>query len=370
MVSMTREERYKIIESIQKKRESTLICYILGDRPNFTTSIADDAIRVLYDHLVRIGKQKQIDLLLYARGGNLLAPFRMVHLIREFCNSFNVIVPYRAHSAATLLCLGADEIVMGKMGELSPIDPTTGHPFNPPDPLNPGQRIPISVEDVTSFLTFARKRAGLSPEKDIDIFKILTGSIHPLALGNIERGYGVIRHLAPKLLGFHVKDKEKISHIVESLTEGKVHEYLITREEAKNEIGLTVKKPDDELESLIWSLYSVYEKDMCLRELFNPPALLGNQGSVEFRVEGAYVESLPLCDAFVFEGIIASAGLPMFAAPRPTAAISPPTAPPQAVPTPPVSHPERPTAPSVAPSPLLPPQTTVTFTFRGWKRVS
>ena len=30
-----------------------------------------------------------------------------------------------AHSAATMICLGADEIVMGKMSEISPLDPAT-----------------------------------------------------------------------------------------------------------------------------------------------------------------------------------------------------------------------------------------------------
>lgn len=367
---MTREERLGLVKNIQAKRESTLICYILGDRPNFVTNIADDALRIFYDHLQSIGVQKQIDLFLYARGGNLMAPFRLVQLIREFCERFNVLVPYRALSAATLLSLGADEIVMGKMGELSPIDPTTGHPFNPQDPLNPGKRIPISVEDVTSFMTFAREKAELSKEKDLDVFRILTSSIHPLALGNIERGYGIIRQLAPKLLKFHMKSKEKISHIVESLTEGKIHNYLITRHEAKSEIGLNVKEPDADLESLMWSLYSVYEKDMCLREPFNPPALLGDQTSIDFCVEGAYIESISYCDAFVFEGVITRGGPPMVLHARPPGPTQPPTTSPEAPPRKPPAKPERRTAPSVGPVPRLPLQATVTFTFRGWKRIT
>jgi hypothetical protein len=366
---MTREKRIELIKKIQEKRSSTLICYILGDRPPFNTNIADDAVRILHDHLESIGRKEQIDMFLYTRGGNLMAPFRIVHLIREFCDKFNVIVPYRALSAGTLLSLGANEIIMGKMGELSPVDPTTGHPFNPQDPLNPGQRIPISVEDVTSFMTFARKRASLSEEKDIDIFRILTSSVHPLALGNIERGYGIIRHVAPKLLEMHIKDKEKIKNIVESLTEGKVHEYLIPRSEAKNEIGLNVKIPDEELESLIWSLYSVYEQDMGIREPFDPVALLGDQSSSEFYVEGAYIESIPLCDAFVFRGIINSVGPPRIQVIRQALPTQPTPAPAEAPPVPPTPPPARPTAPQ-AMLPLIPPQATVTFTFRGWKRIT
>ena len=368
MIRMTRKERVKLIESIQTKRKSKLMCYVLGDRPNFVTNIAGDAVRIFYDHLQSIGKQKQIDLLLYARGGNMMAPFRIVHLIREFCDRFNVIVPYHALSAATLLTLGADEIRMGKMGELSPIDPTTGHPFNPQDPLNPHRRIPISVEDVTSFMTFAKEKASLSEEKNIDVFRILTNSIHPLALGNIERGYGVVRQLAPALLKLHMKDKEKINHIAESLTEGKVHNYLITRRDAKNEIGLNVKEPDAELESLIWSLYTIYEKDMCLREPFNPPTLLGSQNSIDFSVEAAYVESIAHLDAFVFEGVITKGG-PLRVA-LPTRFPTPlPTTPPKPPSQPPVAPSKPPTAPPVTPTSMPPLQATVTFTYRGWKRI-
>jgi len=367
---MGRDERHQFIEQIEKMRESKLICYILGDRPNFATSIADDAVRILFDHLENLGKQQTFDLFLYARGGNLMAPFRMVHLIREFCEKFNVIVPYRALSAATLLSLGADEILMGKMGELSPIDPTTGHPFNPQDPIKPGHRIPINVEDVTSFLTFAKEKANLSKEKDIDVFRILTSNIHPLALGNIERGYEVIRQLAPKLLEFHMKDKEKIKNIVESLTESKVHGYLITRHEAKKEIGLNIKNPSEELESLIWSLYSQYEKDMCLRELFNPSTILGNQASTNFSVEGAYLESTYATHAFVSEGII-TRGRPARISPSISAPPSPPpTTPSEAPSTPPETPQEPPTAPSVRPTPTQPVPAIVTFTFRGWKKVS
>jgi hypothetical protein len=39
-----------------------------------------------------------------------------------------------------MICLGADEIVMGKMGEISPVDPTTANVFNPIDPINPDGR--------------------------------------------------------------------------------------------------------------------------------------------------------------------------------------------------------------------------------------
>src|SRR2546426_9356965 len=83
------------------------------------------------DILKEVGEQERIDLFLYSRGGELTTPLPIVHLIKSHCKKFNILIPYKAHSAAILICLGADEIVMGEMGQLSPIDPTTYNVFNP-----------------------------------------------------------------------------------------------------------------------------------------------------------------------------------------------------------------------------------------------
>ena len=58
-------------------------------------------------------------------------------MIREYCDTFSVLVPYKARSAATMIALGADEIVMSDLSELSPIDPATANAFNRTDPKNP-----------------------------------------------------------------------------------------------------------------------------------------------------------------------------------------------------------------------------------------
>jgi len=367
---MPRNDRLKLIKAIQTERESKVIVYMLGDRPNFLTNIADDAVRIFYDYLESIGQQHAIDLFLYARGGNIVPPFRIVKLIREYCKKFGVLVPYRAHSAATLLALGADEIVMGKMGELSPIDPTTGHPFNPQDPADPRKRVPISVEDVTSYMRFAKEKAKLSEEKRIDIFQILTNKIHPLALGNIERGHGLIRELAPKLLWLHMKNKEKIQGIVELLAERKIHGYMICRDEAHKELKLPILRPSSTLERDMWSLYEAYEKDLQLLEPFDPNVVLGSQPSTTFSVEAAYIESVAHLDAFVFEGTMRRARPVQIRLPGVVPG-PPPTAPPPAPSTRPIAPSPQPTAPPSRPAPTLTigQPVTVTFTSRRWKRI-
>jgi len=67
---------------------------------------------------------KGLVLILNSPGGEAMAAERIVNVCRSFSNRrFSVIVPKMAKSAATMVCLGADEIFMSKTSELGPIDP-------------------------------------------------------------------------------------------------------------------------------------------------------------------------------------------------------------------------------------------------------
>lgn len=133
--------RKEIIKQIQIAGNSKVIVYFTGDRQLASARIAEDAVRPLYEHLLSIGKNERIEMFLYSRGGDVSVPWRIVSMFREFCNELSIIVPYKAHSAATLLSLGADKIIMGKKAELSPIDPTlvkmmVGETAGPPQEIS------------------------------------------------------------------------------------------------------------------------------------------------------------------------------------------------------------------------------------------
>lgn len=83
----------------------------------------------LYDQLRAMGPQPAIDLVLHTMGGDAEAPSRIVALLREYCDELAVLIPHRAHSAGTLLALGANEIVMTPLSILGPIDPQRTHPL-------------------------------------------------------------------------------------------------------------------------------------------------------------------------------------------------------------------------------------------------
>ncbi len=176
--------RIDAIKALEESRGSKIVCYLTGDRPQFLTRVGEDVIPILYRHLEKIGPTERIDLFLYTRGGDMVVPLRIVKLIRNYCKIFSVLIPYRCHSAGTLISLGADEIIMTKLAELTPVDPTSeNHPFNPraQNPLNPAQQIslPVSVEDVRSYLSFAKDVYNADRGDMIELYSKMTNQPYP-----------------------------------------------------------------------------------------------------------------------------------------------------------------------------------------------
>lgn len=64
-----------------------------------------------------------LDLMLNSPGGSPVAAEKIVLTCRSYAKSFRVIVPQSAMSAATMVAMGADSIVMTDTAELGPIDP-------------------------------------------------------------------------------------------------------------------------------------------------------------------------------------------------------------------------------------------------------
>lgn len=97
-----------------------LICYLAGPGGG-DINISDAA--PLGSMLDALGDMQGIDLLLHSPGGSGEVAEKFVQMCRSCCTDFRVIVPNFAKSAATMIALGADVIVMGDRSELGPIDP-------------------------------------------------------------------------------------------------------------------------------------------------------------------------------------------------------------------------------------------------------
>jgi ClpP class serine protease len=143
-----RANRVGLLQELEKTRETKVIVYVTGDRQGLETQIHPEVVDFFVHHLDLIGPTKRLTLFLHTCGGSALASWSIATLLRSFCDELEVVVPSKAQSGGTLICLGADKVVMTKQARLGPIDPQVNGPLNPAIAGNPQGRAPVGVEEI------------------------------------------------------------------------------------------------------------------------------------------------------------------------------------------------------------------------------
>ncbi|HKP53653.1 MAG TPA: hypothetical protein VJ183_13500 [Chloroflexia bacterium] len=275
----TVEQRNALLTTIEKMRDSTVLAYILHDN----AMVADDALPQLYDKLQSVGKKDRIDLLLNARNGIIEVSWRVLNLLREYCDHLGVIVGSRVQGAASLLALGADEIIMGPLSELGGMEPVRRHPLLPHD--ESGQPIPLSFGELKGLLEFLSEQSGDSEmviddegrkTKDEDnqanphsalrtphseVVRVLLHHINPLVIAHLKQADTLSRDITRKALSLHMhpEDNEKVDRLVD-LFNGGFHSPIYTPSRAELlGAGLPLTDPDKELWAAIWGLVQLYQ---------------------------------------------------------------------------------------------------------------
>ncbi len=257
---------YKEIENLTKR---PLLVYYTSSRIGAVGTIAPDVLDELIEQLDSLPKKAQeIDLMLISNGGDPLAAYRFVSLIRSRVKKFNVIIPYNAYSAATMIALGADKILMGKYGCLGPIDPQI-RVTNENGHINA-----FGYEDVVAFWDFIKTEVGLTEQQHIkDAFMMLGQKVEPVALGYAKRASSLSHTLGKKLLMMHMNEageESKSASIVENLNKSYFsHGHSINHEEVAD-LGLTVEILEEELYALVWKVYQNLLSESQEKKPFEP----------------------------------------------------------------------------------------------------
>jgi hypothetical protein len=300
-------DRIEILKKIEQRRNSKTILYVTGDRPGLETQIHQEVYDYFVNILDDIGVVERISLILYTRGGNTLAAWSIVNLIRQFCEHFEVIIPNKAQSAGTLIAIGAEQIVMTKQATLGPVDPSINTPLNPSiEGAPPEAKVPVSVEAVNGFMELAKSNMT-NPEPQVikDLIIQLSQKVHPLVLGEVYRSKSQIGMLSKKLLSYAKIKDENIEKIVAFLcSESGSHDYTIHRREART-LGLTIEKPNDEFYKEIKSLYDDFSNELKLTERLDLIRELGQNNELTYINKRCLLES-PCGRGYYFssEGII------------------------------------------------------------------
>jgi hypothetical protein len=203
--------------------------------------LGDDVGRLVYDELRTMSSTQAIDVLLTTSGGTTTSAHRLVGLLHGATPDLALLVPLRARSAGTMVCLGADELVMTAIAELGPLDPVMA---------GAGGQNGISVvsaSDVVALVDVVRSRLGV-PEDQLGtaVLDVLARHVFPLSIAQLYRYERLARTITLKHLRRHLPDATDADRerIVETLVTGyDAHDYPISRSEARA-LGLRVVDAD------------------------------------------------------------------------------------------------------------------------------
>ena len=305
-------DRKKLFKKIEAERGSRVLLYVTGDRPGMETAVSPEVVDLFAEHLDALWPATKISLILHTNGGNTASAWQIVNLLRTFCDELEVLVPTKALSAGTLICLGAEKIMMTKQAILGPIDPSLDGPMNPIIPGTPNQRASVSVEAIQGYLDVAQNALSIKdPTSLTSIWNNLSEKIHPLVLGQIFRTRDQIRTLAERLLDNQNLEPDKAEAIIKFLSsDSGSHDHSINRREAR-ELGLKIENPTPEFYSLLNGVKVSFTTELKLREPFNPDTQLAGNPTVDYRVPRALIESVPNgSHQFLSEGTLTEIQVP------------------------------------------------------------
>lgn len=263
-------ERKKLYSDIEKERGRPLISFVTSTRMNATGSIASDLIPHFMRQLsaLKTEEEEKIDFLIVSNGGDPTVAWRIITLIREHFNHVSVLLPDSAYSAATLLALGADDVVMHSFANLGPVDPQIEYVSNDG---NRDRSFSFAAEDLRHFIDFVKEDVGISDQAQLEsAFEFACRELGPTQIGFAKRSSHLSLSLGEKLLRQHMDDQNEASAIAEALSKSFYHHgHPVSRSEAKD-IGLPVTDASDPERELMRQVWEDFEVEMKCREPFNP----------------------------------------------------------------------------------------------------
>jgi hypothetical protein len=218
-------------------------------------SICQNDVTGLYALVRNLGSVDRLSLFVKSDGGSGQASLRMVNLLRRYVKHLTVLAPLECQSAATMLALGADRILMGPLAHLSAVDTSLTHDLSPIDRDN--DRVSVSNDELLRVIRLWTEQAK---DSTTNPYAALFPYVHPLVIGAVDRSSALSTRICEEILSYHMQDKERAREISNNLNSGyPSHNYPITLREAKR-IGLNVESMDDSVNALLFELNEIYSE--------------------------------------------------------------------------------------------------------------
>jgi hypothetical protein len=245
------QQSQRLVAQLEKQLDATFISYWHGPGGE----VCNNDVLVFFSLLKKIGTQKRIMLFVKSDGGVGKASLRIVNLLRQYTSRLSVLIPLNCMSAATMIALGADEILMGPMAHLSPVDTSLTHDLSPIDVNN--NRVSVSLDELTRILNLWQREAK---EENVNPYSAIFNHVHPLVIGAVDRSSSLSIRICREILSSHMTDLKKAEAISRSLNaDFPSHSYPIMLKEAQR-LGLNAQPMSEELNSLLLDLNEVYSE--------------------------------------------------------------------------------------------------------------
>lgn len=249
-MNAARYGRQQLIREIEASTGNALLCMV-SEHAQIQRGITTAGI---VDLLHNVAHGKPIDLLLNSPGGDIDTAEKIITLIRKRAETapVRVIVPDYAKSAATLIALGANQVVMSHTSELGPIDPQvelTG--------INGVKTIHSAQNYVDSYDKHAER---LREEPGDPVARLMLDMLDPVVLEKLKRIMKRSTVIASALLQTAmIKDAEKADEAARQLADTNQwhsHGQMIGHEQcAKIGLKVSYQNPKSDVWERIWRLY-------------------------------------------------------------------------------------------------------------------
>lgn len=252
-----RQRRIEILRQLEELHNSVVIVYWSEE------SLDRADTETFFDLLEEENPTGNIDLFLLSPGGSGEAAFKIGRAVQQWAGkvngSFSVLVPDYAKSAATLLALGANTIIMGFSSELGPIDPQI-----PKYDHRLGRWRYYPALALRDALNVAQEYSGVAPEM-MRLFQALLerAGIDFTDIGEVERARETPKQYATTLLqgAMFQGDATRARNAAETLVDYyKAHSYPIDADEARETVGLVITDASAEEWRLMKKLRDEYRK--------------------------------------------------------------------------------------------------------------
>jgi len=245
--------RKPLIQRIQKKLAGKLVVYTASPFHPLAQIMIQDV--PAFEDMLRSTKGGEVGyLMINSPGGDANAAEKLLTMCRQrFSKTFNVIVPDYAKSAATMLALGSDKILMGYLAELGPVDPQLRTaPF--PGPTIPARSFIDGLEMI---------RHNVTEKGDpVELYFPMLSQIRPEVIARCYSAIDGAKSFVEKWLKqYMLKDKpDQAKKVAKWLSEGKKyksHGKVIDFKEAHDILKLNVQRigPKNNLWDDVWELY-------------------------------------------------------------------------------------------------------------------